>query len=150
MEAGLQSFVIAIGKMIAKIVAWANPIPDYEEHETLEDILCIKNLAFENTEQTINNTPQITFFPKTIDQVSRVIKHARKEGKRIRAAGMKHSWTDLFSNDGEYLMYLLPLEVTDHLTFARMDKKAAAAGLDRWGSEMNSIEVFNIRSKKLS
>ena len=54
---------------------------------------------------------------------------------------MKHSWTDLFSNDGEYLMYLLPLELTDHLTFSRMDVNEAAAGLDEWGSEMNTIEV---------
>ena len=141
MEAGLQTIVVAIGKTIAKIVAWANPLPEYEKHEELEDIQCIRNLAFENTEQTINNTPQVTFFPKTIDQVCRIIRHARKEGKRIRAAGMKHSWTDLFSNDGEYLLYLLPLEVTDHLTFSRMSTKKAAEGLDHWGSEMNTIEV---------
>ena len=141
MEAGLQSIVIAIGKTIAKIVAWANPLPDYVEHDALEGVQCIRSLPFENAEQTINNTPLVTFFPKTIDQISRIIRHARNEGKRVRAAGMKHSWTDLFSNDGEYLVYLLPLEVTDHLTFARMNKKEAAAGLDDWGSEMNSIEV---------
>ena len=148
MEVGIQSIVIAIGKTIAKIVAWANPIPDYEPHETLEGVQCIKHLPFENAEQTINNTPQVTFFPRTIDQVSKIIKHARSEGKRVRAAGMKHSWTDLFSNDGEYLMYLLPLEVTDHLTFSRMDVNEAAAGLDEWGSEMNTIEVTLIIFQK--
>ena len=49
MEAGLQTIVVAIGKTIAKIVAWANPIPEYEKHEELEDIQCIRNLPFENT-----------------------------------------------------------------------------------------------------
>ena len=48
---------------------------------------------------------------------------------------MKHSWTDLFSNDGEYLMCLLPLEVTDHLTFARIGVDGAVAELENWGSE---------------
>ena len=48
---------------------------------------------------------------------------------------MKHSWTDLFSNDGEYLMCLLPLEVTDHLTFARVGVEGAVAELEKWVSE---------------
>ena len=144
MEAGLKKVVIAIGKTIAKIVAWANPIPEYRTHKTLEGIQCIYNLKFENTEQTISNVPQITFFPRTVEDISRIIKHAKEEGKRIRAAGMKHSWTDLFCNDGEYLMYLLPLELTDHLTYARFgssDFSGAIKELEKWGSELTTIEV---------
>ncbi len=34
-------------------------------------------------------------------------------------------WSEMFSDDGEYLMYLLPLEVTDHLSFARFDCQGA-------------------------
>ena len=144
MEAGLKTVVIAIGKTIAKIVCWANPLPNYTTHETLEGIQCIHNLEFENTEQTIKNKPQTTFFPRTIDEISRIIKHAKEEGKRVRAAGMKHSWTDLFSNDDEYLMYLLPLEVTDHLSHGRCGSSYSTEivqKLKEWGSELNTIEV---------
>ena len=141
MEAGMQTIVIAIGHTIAKIVALANPIPKYATHEILEGIQCIRDLEFENVEQTINNKPKITFFPRTVDEISRIIKHAKEEGRRVRAAGMKHSWTDLFSDDGEYLMYLLPLEVTDHLTFGRMGLDGVEAELGKWGSELNNIEV---------
>ena len=55
---------------------------------------------------------------------------------------MKHSWTDLFSNDGEYLMCLLPLEVTDHLTFARVGVEGAVAELEKWGSEFTGEFFF--------
>ena len=55
---------------------------------------------------------------------------------------MKHSWTDLFSNDGEYLMCLLPLEVTDHLTFARVGVEGAVAELEKWGSEFTGKFLF--------
>ena len=141
LEAGMKSVVVAIGHTIAKIVAWAYPIPEYETHDVLDGIQCIKGLKFENTEQTIYNTPQVTFFPRTVEEISRIIKHAKAEGRRVRAAGMKHSWTDLFSNDGEYLMYLLPLEVTDHLTFGRIGLAGAEAELSKWQSELDCIEV---------
>ena len=140
--------VIAIGKTVAKIIAWANPIPEYEEHEVLDGIKCIRNLPFENVERTINNVPKVTFFPRTIDEISKIIKYSKDEGKRVRAAGMKHSWSDLFSNDDEYLMYLLPLEATDHLTFSRLGSISEAKKLlKEWGCELNSIEVIfvNIR-----
>ena len=140
----MQKVVIAVGYTISKIVAWANPIPKYETHETLEGIQCIRDLEFENAEQTINNTPKTTFFPRTVDDISRIIKHAKKEGRRVRAAGMKHSWTDLFSNDGEYLVYLLPLEITDHLTFGRIGIHGVEAEIDKWGTELNKIEVSSI------
>ena len=144
MEAGMQKMVTAIGRTIARIVAWANPIPKYQSHEILGGIQCIKDLEFENTEQTITNKPQITFFPRSVDEISKIIKHAKAEGKRVRAAGMKHSWTDLFSNDGQYLMYLLPLEVTDHLTFGRIGLSGAKDELEKWDSELNKIEVNGI------
>ena len=57
---------------------------------------------------------------------------------------MKHSWTDLFSSNGDYLVYLLPLELTDHLTFARFgssDFSGAIEELEKWGSELTTIEV---------
>ena len=140
-EAGMQKIAIKIGRTVAKIMAWAYPLPDYEIHESL-GVKCIHGLEFENTEQTITNTPQTTFFPKTVEEISKVVLLAKNEGKRVRAAGMKHSWTDLFSDNNEYLMYLLPLEVTDHLTFGRMGISGAESEIEKWGSELTNIEFI--------
>ena len=137
----MQKTVIAIGRTIAKIVAWAHPIPKYDIHETLDGVKCIQDLEFENTEFTVKNKPKITFFPRTIEEISRIVKHAKEEGRRLRAAGMKHSWSDVFSDDGEYLMYLLPLEVTDQTTFGRIGIDGVEAEIDNWGSELGKIEV---------
>ena len=48
---------------------------------------------------------------------------------------LKYQHKNIRSNDGEYLMCLLPLEVTDHLTFARVGVEGAVAELEKWGSE---------------
>ena len=54
---------------------------------------------------------------------------------------MKHSWSDLFSSDGEILVYLLPLAVTDTISFARTGLQGMEEALKEWGSEMSGIEV---------
>ena len=66
---------------------------------------------------------------------------AKYEKRRLRAAGMKHSWSDLFSNTGEILMYLLPLSVTDTISFARTGLGGMEGELKNWGSELSGIEV---------
>ena len=140
-EAGMQKIAILIGRTIAKIMAWAYPLPEYELHDSLQ-IQCIHGLVFENTEQTITNQPQTSFFPRTVDEISKIIKYAKEHGKRVRAAGMKHSWTDLFSDNDEFLIYLLPLEVTDHLTFGRIGIAGVEAELEKWGSDLTKIEFI--------
>ena len=141
MEAGMKLAFVAVAGTIAKIAALAHPLPPYTTHETLEGIQCIKELKFENAEQTINNKPNTTFFPRTVEDISRIIKYAKEEGKRVRVAGMKHSWTDLFSDDGEFLISLLPLEVTDHLTFGRIGMGGLKKELQDWKSNLNKIQV---------
>ena len=141
MEAGMQKAVIAIGRIITKIVAWAHPIPKYDTHEILDGIKFIQDLEFENATLTVKKKPKITFFPRTVDEISRIVKHAKNEGRRLRAVGMKHSWTDVFGDDGEYLMHLLPLEATDHTTFGRVGIQGVEVFLDNWGSELGSMEV---------
>ena len=54
---------------------------------------------------------------------------------------MKHSWSDMFSNTGEILMYLLPLSVTDTISFARTGLEGMEEELKSWGSDLSGIEV---------
>lgn len=68
-------------------------------------------------------------------------RYAKSQKRRIRCAGMKHSWSDMFSNTGEVLVYLLPLEVTDTISFARVGLEGMEAAITKWGSEFTSIKV---------
>lgn len=65
---------------------------------------------FENWGLTIKNTPSLTFVPTTVLGVQNLVKLAKENGKRIRAAGYRHTWTDLYSEDGEYFISMLDLK----------------------------------------
>ena len=78
-------------------------------------VLAVVEAGFTNYGETIVNTPGLTLFPKTVAEVQRVVSWAREAGRRVRCAGMKHSWSDVFSNTGEVLVMLLPLQV-DNVT----------------------------------
>ena len=76
---------------------------------------------------------------------------------------MKHSWSEMFSNTGdpfqnnnvfnylflfisiyclgEILVYLLPLTVTDTISFARFGIGGMEKEIEQWGSDLSSIEV---------
>ena len=69
---GMKKAVIAIGHVIAKIVAWAHPLPEYETHQDT-GVLMVQDHKFINYGETVTNVPRLTFFPKTIEEVKKVI-----------------------------------------------------------------------------
>jgi len=104
-------------------------------------VLAVVEAGFTNYGETIVNTPGLTLFPKTVAEVQRVVSWAREAGRRVRCAGMKHSWSDVFSNTGEVLVMLLPLQVTDTISFARVGLGGLEAELANWGSSLSRIEL---------
>ena len=104
-EAGMKKCVLAIGNVISKIVGLIYPLPEYEQHEET-GLTIVKNFNFINYGETVNNVPQLTFFPKTVDEIKQVVLFAKKNKKRIRCAGMKHSWSQMFSDTGKPEFYL--------------------------------------------
>jgi len=139
LEAGLKRSVVAIGQVVAEAVAWLFPLPDYiSDKET--GVLCLPGHEFNNYGETVRNVPSKTFFPKTLKEIQDLVKYAKKEGKRLRAAGMRHSWPSLFSNDKELLLCLLPLAVTDFISYARNGDLSIDQQIKDWGSEFSHIE----------
>lgn len=55
------------------------------------------NLRFENWAETVQNTPNISFHPKTSEDVVKVVNWARTHGKRVRCSGYMHSFSNIFS-----------------------------------------------------
>lgn len=74
-------------------------------------VKCIDQAEFENWGRTVQNMPALTCFPHSKIGVCNIVKWAISQGKRVRAAGYRHSWSDIFSNDGEVLISMLSLEV---------------------------------------
>lgn len=91
------------------------------------------NLVFENWGRTVKNTPDITFVPKTKAGLCNLVKWATAQQKRVRAAGYRHTWGDLYSNNGQVLVSMLPLDVVTVLP-------AREPGIDP-NNELQGIQV---------
>lgn len=140
LEAGFKKPVLKLGQIVAETISWLFPLPDYiKDQET--GVLSIPEYEFKNYGETVKNTPRKTFFPKTLKEIQGLVKYAKKEGKRLRAAGMRHSWPSLFSNTNELLLCLLPLAVTDSISYARCGDHSIDQQIKDWGSEFSFIEV---------
>ena len=76
---------------------------------------CISKERFENWGGTIRNLPALTCFPHTKAGVCNIVTWAASHGKTVRVSGYRHTWSDLYSGDGEVLISLLPLRVVTEL-----------------------------------
>ena len=91
-----------------------------EDHPDLREgngdpIRCVSKQTFLNWGRTVENTPFITFIPKTKSGVSAIVSWARANGKTVRVAGYRHTWTDLYGADDQVLISLLPLDIVEDL-----------------------------------
>jgi hypothetical protein len=92
--------------------------PDLREADG-SPVWCVDGARFRNWGRTVLNTPAVTFVPRTKHGVREVVKWASANKKRVRAAGYRHSWSDVFSADGQVLVSMLPPEVVGRLPAAQ-------------------------------
>lgn len=93
-----------------QLAAIGHPCPEILEGDG-RPMACMHNASFTNWGQTVTNVPSLTVVPRTKVGVMNVVKWAAANGRRVRAAGYRHTWGDLYSDDGEVLVSLLPVDV---------------------------------------
>lgn len=141
LDADLRILVIRLGHIVGKIVCHIIPLPQLQLHTMgSQELAYVENHVFTNYGSTIENMPAKIFFPKSVADVQHVIQYGKSVGKRVRACGMRHSWTSLFSEDNQILVSLLPLSVTDTLTHVR-EKTNMHDRLDDFSSDLSFIEL---------
>jgi hypothetical protein len=94
--------------------------PRRREHPHLREadgsaVQYVDRAEFRNWGRTVRNTPAVTFMPRTKHGVREIVRWARANNKTVRAAGYRHSWSDVFSADGEVLISMLPAGVVENL-----------------------------------
>ncbi|KAF8453556.1 hypothetical protein BDZ91DRAFT_853200 [Kalaharituber pfeilii] len=95
------------------------------------------NVEFHNWGLTVKNTPAKTFVVKTVDEVIKIVTDAKENKQRVRAAGYRHTWGDMFSQDNEVLISMLDIETVTKLPdFASIEKDP-----DYSGNEFKKIEM---------
>lgn len=101
---------------------------------------CIEREVFRNWGYTVENTPGYTFVPRTLIGICNIVRWATSSGKRVRAAGYRHTWGDLYSADDQVLISMLPLQQVEQLpSFSA--HSGAAPGFDP-GNQLQGIELL--------
>jgi hypothetical protein len=108
------------------------------EHSELREsdgspMWCVEREPFQNWGRTVSNTPALTVVPRTKGGVGNVVRWASANGRTVRAAGYRHSWSDVFSSDDQVLVSMLPLYDVEHLP-------ASEPAIDP-GNELQGIEL---------
>ena len=71
----------------------------YEQHDELKMLHDANFLPFHNWDRSIEAKTELKLFPKTKNDIIRAVLYAKKQGKRIKVAGMRHTWNHVFIDD---------------------------------------------------
>ncbi|KAG8719252.1 hypothetical protein FRC09_011420 [Ceratobasidium sp. 395] len=86
---------------------------------------------------TVQNKPSYTFITRTEVGLQNLVKWAGAQTpkKKVRVAGYRHTWTEIYSSDNEVLVMLLPLEAIVNLhafspTIEELQKTSDLVGIE--------------------
>ncbi|CAE6497565.1 unnamed protein product [Rhizoctonia solani] len=108
--------------------------------------------VFENWGKTVKNAPSDTFVARTETGLCNLVKWAERLGKKVRVAGYRHTWTDLYSETNEVLVMLLPLEYLVDLPAAdpTLEYVQNVVGSDLVGIEVPPSPAGMLRPNKMT
>lgn len=93
---------------------------------------------FANWGKTVSNFPYVIFEPRTVTGVQNVVQWATAKGKKVRGAGFRHTWANMYSSNENVLVSMIPVSIaTDtHNVLQRPPLKRIEDGL-------SFVEVVN-------
>src|SRR5262249_24857187 len=80
---------------VADILDVGTPLLEVREGDG-KPMLNLQNAVFRNWGRTVENTPALTFLPRTKKGVANLVKWASAHGKKVRVAGYRHTWESLY------------------------------------------------------
>lgn len=99
---------------------------------------------FQNWGTTVKNTPSLTYIPSTSYGIQQIVKYAKTRGLRVRASGYRHSWSPVFSDDGQIIISTLGL-----IEATKLPNIVSLPGSQFFvrGTELNSIDFVGTPQK---
>jgi len=135
LEVNMQDIFVALVTPLVDLAVAMSPLPEYQYTSTIMDgsqeMRYIEE-TFENWGSTLlANVTVRTFFPRTVAGIQNIVKAAGKEGARVRASATRHTFNPWLwgvesnlqpgtqGHNVDYVIAMLPLEISDHLAYAR-------------------------------
>ena len=152
-----KKLVVKVAVLIMQLVEKFFPFPDYKKSSDIQDGdtgMFYVDSEFSNWGGTVKRRPASTFFPKTVQGICNLVKYAKQNNKKIRLSGFRHSWPDLYADNDEIQVAMLPLEVSDSLRNAielckKRGKKYSELRVEnivslctKWNTEFQQIEII--------
>ncbi|KAF3929425.1 hypothetical protein AA313_de0201431 [Arthrobotrys entomopaga] len=101
-------------------------------------VLAAENGKFSNWGETVKNTPGTTWAaPKTVSELCNIVQQAKHSGQRVRVSGYRHSWSDIFSENGQVLVSILD----EHLVETLPNCTSLEATPDYTGNDFKIIDL---------
>mmetsp|Transcript_24979 Transcript_24979/g.28896 ORF Transcript_24979/g.28896 Transcript_24979/m.28896 type:complete len:679 (-) Transcript_24979:146-2182(-) len=95
-------------------------IPSVQDHGEVKEadktpMKCINNDQFNNWGKTVKAKSILHFAPKTKVGICNIVKWSKKNNLKVRAAGFRHSWSNITIDDSQVLVSLLPFGQPEHI-----------------------------------
>lgn len=94
-----------------------------------------RDMPFENWALTVKTKDLLTFVPKSKVGICNLVKWAKTKQLKVRAAGYRHSWSDITVNNGQVLVSMLPIPKATNIP-------SFASEIDE-DSDLQGIELLN-------
>ena len=150
--------------VVGRIISHHTKKVVYKFEEDLGMLYDANEIPFHNWDRSIENRQAgLTLFPKTRKDIQKAVMYAKATQKRIKVAGTKHTWNDVFIDDSrvvdenpvnDIIMCMLPESVSNPLLLAELLEDdegkidydilyfdALERELSDWGSELQNIEL---------
>lgn len=96
------------------------PKYNYKKHPIVkekngEGMNYVIDTNFESWEGSVRDNPGIIFIPQTIEGLQNLVNWAKKENKRVRCSGYRHSSSEVFVDDKQILLAMVDLNTATKL-----------------------------------
>ncbi|KAF4952796.1 hypothetical protein FSARC_12567 [Fusarium sarcochroum] len=93
-----------------------NKLADFlDDRKPDQQIKVYKNAKFQNWGLNIINTPNLTCVPNSTADIQSIVKFAKARNMSVRCSGYRHSWSPIFSKDGQILISMLDIKTATTL-----------------------------------
>jgi len=111
----------------------------FEDSGKKVKIIVFSDAKWQNWGRTVENTPSLTFVPRTSYGIQQIIKYAKENDFNVRASGYRHSWAPLFGKTGQIMISTLGL--TQSTVLPNLESLPGSQYFIK-GTELNSISFL--------
>lgn len=115
------------------------PVPGVVEADGTP-VTVYRSELFKNWAATVAHLPAYTFVPRTRRGVLNIVQFALTEGLRVRVAGARHSWGELYGGDNDIIISMAPVAAAE----AAVRAAGSSTIRSQMANELRRIQLVDV------